>query len=43
MLINTCYEISIKQARSEKSIAVELADMVGKGSTDYQQEVHVWS
>ena len=28
---------------SEKNIAVELADMVGRGSTDYQWEVHVSS
>ena len=27
---------------SEKNIAVELADMVSRGSTDYQWEVRVW-
>ena len=30
-------------SKQVKNIAVELAAMVGKGSTDYQQGVHVWS
>ena len=36
---NTCYEKTSSKQEFEKNIAVELADMVGKGSTDYQWEV----
>ena len=40
---NTGYEKTSSKQGSEKNIAVELADMMGKGSTDYQWEVRVWS
>ena len=36
---NTCYEKTSSKQEFENNIAVELADMVGKGSTDYQWEV----
>ena len=41
MLTTTCCQIPNIQG-SEKNNAVELADMVSRGSTDYQWEVRVW-
>ena len=43
LLTTPAMRFQLSKQEVKKNIAVELANMVGKGSTDYQWEVHVWS